>query len=82
MKCKTFLQIGTFNANTYINQGKHLELANNLNKYKLNILGIVNHKIVHKDDPTEIEVLENCTLLTSLVLRGTPTKQLLEELVY
>ena len=57
-----------------INQEKHLELTKIPNKCMLNILGIVNHKIVHKDDTTQTELLENCTLLTSLVLRGTPTK--------
>ena len=65
MNCKKYLQIGTFNARTLRNQEKRLELAKNLSKCKLSILGIVHHKIVHEEDPIQIEQLDNCTLITS-----------------
>ena len=43
---------------------QNLKLVNTFSKCKLNILGIVDHKIVHKDDPTETEIADNCTLIT------------------
>ena len=71
IKCKTYLQVGTFNARTLKNNQKRMELANNINKCKLNILGIVDHKIVHDDDPTKIENLQRCTLITTSAWRNT-----------
>ena len=47
-----------------------MELANNFNKCKLNILGIVDHKIVHDDDPTKSKNLHRCTLITTRAWRN------------
>ena len=39
-------------------------MVNNFNKYKLNILGIIDHKIiVHKNDQV-LQKFDNCTLIT------------------
>ncbi|CAI9733581.1 Hypothetical predicted protein [Octopus vulgaris] len=40
-------------------------MANNLNRCKLNIRGVVEHRIVHEEDLTFIEQLESCTLITT-----------------
>ena len=43
------------------------ELANNFNELKLNI---VDHKIVYLDGRTQIELLDNCTQITSTTWRN------------
>ena len=40
-------------------------MVNNFNKYKLNILGIIDHKIVHKNDQILFQKFDNCTLITT-----------------
>ena len=71
MNCKKQLQIGTFNARTLRNQEKRLELAHNFNKCKLDILGVVDHKIVHEEEQIRRENLGNCTLITTSTWRNS-----------
>ena len=51
LSCKEDIQIATKNIRTIRTRDKICEMVNNFNKYKLNILGIIDHKIiVHKND--------------------------------
>ena len=71
LSCKTYVQVATFNTRTIRTEDKRLELANNFNKCKLDILGIVDHKIVHEDDPVLIQQLDNCMLITTSAWRNS-----------
>lgn len=72
MSSKKYLQIGTFNAaRTLREKEKRLEMARNFKKCKLNILGVVDHKIVHKEHHILIEQLDNCTLITTSAWRNS-----------
>ena len=44
-------------------------MVNNFNKYKLNILGIIDHKIVYKNDMVLFEKFDNYTLITTSAWR-------------
>ena len=46
------------------NKTKQQELINRVNNYKINILGIVDHKIIH-DDPIQYYEKHNSTLITT-----------------
>lgn len=65
MNTKKYLQIGIVNVRTTREKEKRLEMANIFTKCKLNILGVVEHKTVHEEDPTPIEQLEGCLLVTA-----------------
>eukprot|EP00106_Octopus_bimaculoides_P008133 XP_014775575.1 PREDICTED: uncharacterized protein LOC106872914 [Octopus bimaculoides] len=69
MNSKKYLQIGTLNVRTLKEKEKRLEMANNFNKCKLNILGVVEHKV--EEDPSLIEQLEGYTLITTGAWRNT-----------
>ena len=71
LSCKNYIQIATLNVRTIRTPDKLLELANNFNNCNLNILGIIDHKIVHEDDPVLIQQLDNCTLITSSAWRNS-----------
>ena len=47
-------------------KSKQEELISHFNKYKIDILGIIDHKIVH-DDPIEYHEKDNSTLITTSV---------------
>jgi len=46
-------------------------MANNFNKCKLSILGIVDHKIVHEEEDICFEEQDNCTLITTSAWRNS-----------
>ena len=45
-------------------------MANNFNKCKLSILGIIDHKIVHEEDIRIEEHDNNCVLITTSACRN------------
>ena len=71
LSCKSYHQFATFNTRTLRTADKRPELANNFNKYRLSALGIVDHKIVHEDDPILVQQLDNCTLITTSAWRNS-----------
>ena len=71
LNCKTYKNIGTINVRTLRIEGKKVELVNNFMKYNLSILGIIDHKIVHEDEPTRIEEFKDCTRITTSAWRNT-----------
>ena len=70
LSCKDEIIVATHNVRSIRNQGKREELANAFNAAKLNILGIIDHKLVHEDDNIQTEQLDNCTLITSSAWRN------------
>jgi len=71
MNCKKQIQIRTFNARTLRKDDKRRQLTNNFNKCNLDILGIVDHKIVHEEEAVRIENLDRCTLITTSAWRNS-----------
>ena len=69
LKCKYYTLIGTFNARTLKEDHKRYELANNFIKSNLCILGVIDHKLVHEDEPVRIETLHGSTLITTSAWR-------------
>ena len=67
INCKTYRNIGTLNCRTLRDVGKREELAYNFVKSNLDILCVVDHKIIHEDneDKIRIEELEDCQLITT-----------------
>ena len=65
INCKNYRQVGTFNARTLRVKKKRDELAYLFKKYNLDILCIVDHKIIHEDQKIRIEALEGCKLITT-----------------
>ena len=57
------------NVRTIREKRKQEELLSHLNKYKIDILGIIDHKIVH-DDPIEYHEKDNSTLITISATRN------------
>ena len=57
------------NVRTIREKRKQEELLSHLNKYKIDILGITDHKIVH-DDPIEYHEKDNSTLITISATRN------------
>ena len=45
-------------------------MANNFNKCKLSILGIIDRKIFHEKEETRIEEHDNCILITTSARRN------------
>ena len=45
-------------------------MANNFNKCRLSILGIIVHMIVHEEEDTRIEEHNNCLLITKSAWRN------------
>ena len=70
MSCKHETLVATHNVRTIRSKHKREELANAFNLNNINILGIVDHKIVHNDDTILTEELNNCTLITSSAWRN------------
>ena len=67
INCKTYRNMGTLNCRTLRDVGKREELAYNFVKSNLDILCVVDHKIIHEDneDKIRIEELEDCQLITT-----------------
>ena len=61
--------ISLMNVRTIRKKSKQEELISHFNKYKIDILGITDHKIVH-DDPVEYHEKENSTLITTSATRN------------
>ena len=57
------------NVRTIRKKGKQEELIKHFNNYKVDILGIVDHKIIH-DDPIEYHEKDNSTLITTSATRN------------
>ena len=70
LSCKKVTSVATQNVRSLRHQGKREELAPAFNNAKLNILGIVDHKLVHDDDEIQTEQLNKCTLITSSAWRN------------
>ncbi|MEM7019132.1 MAG: hypothetical protein AAF512_17545 [Pseudomonadota bacterium] len=70
LNCKNETHVATINVRTLRHQGKTDELAYAFNKANLDILGVVDHKLVH-DEVTQTKNLEKCTLITSSAWRNS-----------
>ena len=70
VSCRHFTNVAVMNVRTIRLQNKQLELANNFNNMSTDILGIVDHKIVHAEE-IETHQIENTTLITSSAWRTT-----------
>ena len=70
LSCKSDTLVATLNVRTIRSKDKREELANAFNSVKLNILGTVDHKLVHEDENIRTEQLNNCTLITSSAWRN------------
>ena len=66
---KKDFNISVMNARTIRKKIKREELISHFNKYKIDILGIIDHKIVH-DDPIEYHEKDNSTLITTSATRN------------
>ena len=69
--CKIYIQIATLNVRTIRTSDNIYEIANNFNKCKLSIHGIIDHKILHKNDHVQIKKLNNGTLITTSTWRNS-----------
>ena len=70
LSCKNVTNVATHNVRSLRNQGKSDELAFAFNKANLNILGIVDHKLVHEEE-TLTKKLDKCPLITSSAWRNS-----------
>ena len=70
LSCKKFVNIATQNVRTLRIHGKQEELAMNFNNLKIDILGIIDHKLVHEDNDVSIKKLDRCTLITTSAWRN------------
>ena len=70
LSCKNVTKVATQNVRTLRHQGKRDELACAFNKANLNILGIVDHKLVHSEE-IKTEDRNKCTLITSSAWRNS-----------
>ena len=68
-QAKKPIHIGTFNVRTIRSQYKQLELSNISDKEGMDILGIIDHKIVH-DDEFQFTSLGTCKLITTSAWRN------------
>ena len=59
INCKTYRNIGTLNCRTLRDVGKREELAYNFVKSNLDILCVVDHKIIHEDNEDTAVWLRN-----------------------
>ena len=61
--------ISVMNVRTIRKKSKQEQLINHFNNYKVDILGIVDHKIIY-DDPIEYHEKDNSTLITTSATRN------------
>ena len=66
--CKKSILIATMNVRTLRINNKRLELANAFNEQLLDVLGVVDYKIVHSDS-VNIQKMNKCTLITTSAWR-------------
>jgi hypothetical protein len=71
LSCKHHINVATMNVKTIRHEIKREELANNCKAQKVKILGIVDHKIVHEEDPIVYQSIGNHILITSSAWRNT-----------
>ena len=67
LSCKDELLLGTMNVRTLKLRWRREELFKHFLNKKINILGLVDHKLVHSDndDPIDIKTENGCTMITS-----------------
>ena len=72
LSCRQYMNIATMNVRTIKSDSKKQELAYNCDRYKIEILGIVDHKLVHGENEAQInyQPCENYTLVTSSAWRN------------
>ena len=71
LNCKKETIIATFNTRTIRLPSKRIELVNNFNTNKIDILGIVDHKIVHDTETIRHEQFDRTYLITSSAWRNS-----------
>ena len=64
LSCKQYTNVAMVNVRTIRLESKRQELANNCRNQQINILGVVDHKIVH-EDPVVYEQIGGNTLITT-----------------
>ena len=69
LNCRHHTNVATMNVRTIRTDSKRSELANNCNKHKIAILGVVDHKIVHREEDIKYQPCENYMLITSSAWR-------------
>ena len=70
LNCKDETKIAAINIRTLRQPNGRLELVNNFNKNKIEILGIIDHKIVHNAEPIRFEQIDSAHLITSSAWRN------------
>ena len=71
LSCKHSLNVATMNVRTLRLDSKRIELASNCNNQSINILGVVDHKIVHDDDPVLVQNYGSHVLITTSAWRNS-----------
>lgn len=73
LSCKQYNYVATFNARTLRLENKRKELVNCFKEQSIAILGIVDHKIVHKEDDDDIvyDTVEDGIFITSSAWRNS-----------
>ena len=69
LSCKLNIRVSTLNVRTLRPAGRLEELARNFQVYGSEILGIIDHKLVHPDETIQIRSLDKCTLFTGSARR-------------
>ena len=70
LQCKQLTNIGTFNVRTLRAPGKLDELSNNFTRCNLDVLGIIDHKIIHEDELC-VKNFDRSVLITSSAWRNS-----------
>ena len=69
ISCKHAINVATMNVRTIRLESRRKELANNCKTQKVKILGIVDHKIVHEDEPIVYQHIDKQILITTSAWR-------------
>jgi len=72
LSCKDEVLLGTMNVRTLKLKWRREELFKYFHDQKINILGLVDHKLVHSDDadPIDIRTENGCTMITTSAWRN------------
>ena len=70
ISCKHSINVATMNVRTIRQESKREELANNCRLQQVKILGIIDHKIVHEDEPVVYQHINKQILITSSAWRN------------
>ena len=70
INCKDLINISFQNVRSLRTKAKQLELCNLSNEHNISILGIADHKIIHKEKHLS-KTVDNCTLITSSAWRNS-----------